>query len=173
MKKEFTPDYILENRGCYATNQVENLSFITKPIISIDDMLNSEMPLKDKYWWVIKKCDLTIRQKQDLAILCAEIVLIIYEEKYSDNKAPRLAIEAAKDYLAGTISIEELREKRANAANAADAAYAADAAAYAAYAAANAAYAAYSAAYANAAANAARKKYSGWLISTIEKARRT
>ena len=60
-----------------------------------------------------------------------EIVLEIYEKKYHDNKAPREAIQAAKDYLNNTgITLEELRIKR----NAAYAAYAA-AAAYAAYAA--------------------------------------
>ena len=164
MRKEFTPDYILENKGCYEQHQVEALSFIKKGIISIDDIIDSEILLKDKYWWVIKKCDLTIRQKQDLAISCAEIVLVIYEKNYPETKAPREAIEAVKSYLDGKTTIDELREKRtaATAAYAAAAAYDAssayDAAYYAAYAAAAAAAtydAAYAAAYASAASAAA------------------
>jgi hypothetical protein len=106
--------------------------------------------------------------EKDLAIGCAEIVLAIYEKKYPDNKAPREAIQAAKDYLAGTIGIDELNIKRRAAyaaayadayAAAADAAAAyaayADAYAAAAYAAAYAADAAYAAAYAADAAYAA------------------
>lgn len=116
MKREFTPQYIRDNKGCYEMSQVNGLSFINKESISIEDMVNSEMPTKDKYWWVIKKCDITTRQKQDLAIQCAEIVLVVYETKHPDNKAPREAIQAAKDYLSGVIGIDELRAKRAAAA---------------------------------------------------------
>jgi len=151
MKKEFNKQYIVDNKGCYKSEQVMNLSFIKKEIISINDIIESEISLKDKYWWVIRKCDLTLTQKQMIAIGVAEIVLEIYETKYPDNKVPREAIQAAKDYLAGSVTSEFLRSKRNTAAYAADAyaAYAADAyaaVAYAAYAA--VAYAAYAAAYA-------------------------
>jgi len=94
MKTTFNKQYIIDNKGCYELNQVEKLSFINNPTITIEEVVNSEMPTKDKYWWVIKKCDLTVRQKQELAISCAEIVLVIYENKYPDNKAPRNAIKA-------------------------------------------------------------------------------
>ena len=84
------------------------------------------------------------------AVLCAESVLHLFEEKYPNDDRPRNAIEAARNYI-GTNEYD--------AANAANAANAADAAAYAAaaYAAAAdaAAYAAVYAAYA--AANAGIK----------------
>ena len=141
MKKELTKAYISSERGCYSKEQVEALSFIKKKEEpTIIDVVESEIPLKDKFWFVINKCELTERQKQDIAIACAEIVLEIYESKYPNDKAPREAIQAAKDFLAGKITIDILRSKRnavvyaANAAAyAADAAYAANvAAAYAA-----------------------------------------
>ena len=62
------------------------------------------------------------------AIFAAELVLDIYEKRFPEDKRPRKAIEAAKQYL--KTKSEEDRKA---------AAYAANAAAYAAYAAANAA----------------------------------
>lgn len=141
MKKTFTPNYIKTNRGCYEPEQVAKLSFIKNEEITIAQILESEIPLKDKFWFVVRKCELSNEQKQHIAIGCAEIVLEIYERKYPNNKAPREAIQAAKDYLAGVIGTDELIRKRsADAAYAAADAYAADAAADAA-----AAYAAYAA----------------------------
>ncbi|MBL8965141.1 MAG: hypothetical protein JNK70_13885 [Phycisphaerae bacterium] len=89
-----------------------------------------------------------------LAIEFAEQVLPIFEQRYPDDLRPRQAIQAARDYLDGKISVEELR-----AAAYADAAYAA--AAYA-------AYAAYAAADAADAAAAARKKQAEIIRSILE-----
>jgi hypothetical protein len=92
------------------------------------------------------------------AIFCAEQVIDIYEKKYPDDKRPRKAIEAAKEYL------RTPNKKNNRAAAAADAAYAAadaataaadSAANYAADAAATAAATAYAADVVDAAATAA------------------
>jgi hypothetical protein len=57
---------------------------------------------------------------------CAEMVLPIYEKRYPDDKRPRLAIQAARDYANGLITMEELAASRAAARAAArDAAWAA------------------------------------------------
>lgn len=151
MKTKFTPHEIMSNRGCYQRSDVEKLSFISKPEIDINDILNSEISIKDKFWFVRNNCEFTTLQKQLWCIGLAEITLEIYERKYPNNKAPREAVQAAKDYLNNLISRDELLIKRKNAAYAA---YAAAAAYYAADAdAADAAYAA--AAYYDAAAYAA------------------
>ncbi|MES2320148.1 MAG: hypothetical protein V4631_21945, partial [Pseudomonadota bacterium] len=101
--------------------------------------------------------------KRLIACDFAESVLHIFEAKRPGDDRPRKAIEAARGFAAGTVSIEDMRKARAAAAAAAAAAYAyayaadADAAAAAAYAAADAdaaAAAAYAAAYAAAAADA-------------------
>ena len=86
MKHEFTKQEILSNRGCYERNEVENLSFINNEPISLIDIVKSEIPLKDKFWFVIRKCDLTNIEKVIIAVSVAEIVLPIYEEKNSDKK---------------------------------------------------------------------------------------
>lgn len=91
----------------------------------------------------------------------AESVLPIFEERFPDDKRPRQAIEAARAFTRGEISLETLvKAQRGAAANAASASYASYAAAAYAYAAntASASYAdaAYAAAYAaNTAANTA------------------
>jgi len=159
MQKIFTPDFIIGNRGCYDRSKVQSLSFFSKEEISITDILDSEISLKDKCWFLRNKCNLTVLQKQWMCIGLAEIVLEIHETKYPENKAPRNAIKAAKDYLNGVVDLDELiKNKNADAA-AADADAAADAADAAAYAAAAyaaaadaAGYAADAAAYAAAAA---------------------
>jgi hypothetical protein len=87
------------------------------------------------------------RVASQLAIEFAEQVLPIFEQRYPDDLRPRQAIQAARDYLDGKISVEELR-----------AAYAAAAAAAAA-----AAYDAY-----DAAAAAARKKQAEIIRSILE-----
>ena len=95
--------------------------------------------------WLIVRL-MTHEQQIKYAIFAAEQVIGIYEKHYPDDKRPRLAIEAAKEYL-------KYPDKKHRAA--ANAAYAAAGAAYAVYAAADAvADAVAGAAYA--AANAAR-----------------
>ena len=83
-------------------------------------------------WLFVRLLD--IKSNRILAIYCAELVLPIFEEKYPTDKRPREAVEAARLYAKGEITLEDLRTKR-HAAAYADAAYAADAAADAAYAA--------------------------------------
>ena len=85
--------------------------------------------------WLLARI-MTHKQQIKYAIYAAEKVLKIYEDKYPNDKRPRLAIEAARTYL-----------KRPTQENKA-AAYAAHAAAYAAADAAYAAYATHAAAYA-------------------------
>jgi len=164
MKKEFTKKYIIDNKGCYDINQVNSLSFINNTEITILDIINSEMPTKDKIWFLFKKSDLTLDQKKELSYLLAENVSHIYNERYPSDNRVKDCIKAIKDFNNNPITKEKLLEFRRAAADAADAAadtadaaYAADAAdaaadtADAAYAA-DAADAAYAAAYAAAAA---------------------
>ena len=151
MQQTFTHDYMEANCGCYLQDELMQCSFMSSEPVTLESILKSEISLKDKYWFVCKKLA-TKQQNQRIAIAVAEIVLPIYEKRYPDNRAPREAIEAAKEYIAGHISLETLREKRAAAYAAADAADDDDAA-VAAYAAADAAAAA-AAAYAAAASSA-------------------
>ena len=161
MKKEFNKEYALHNKGCYSKETASCLSFMQNENFSINDIMNSEIPLKDKFWFLIRKCELTKIEKQEIAISVAETVLPLYEAKYPENKAPREVVNAAKSYLKGLINLDTLLQKRPYA-YAADAAAAAYTAAYAAAGYADAAYAdaaaaaAYAAAaYADAAAAAA------------------
>ena len=175
MQQQFTKDFMIANSGCYDEQKLLSLSFMRNEDITLKSIVESEIPLRDKFWFVCKKLA-TKEENQQITINVAEIVLPIYEKHYPDNKAPREAIEAAKQYIAGHISLETLLSKRRAAAvyavyavNAVDAAYAAvyaaDAAAavYAAYAAAvyavNAVDTAVNAAYAVDAAYAAAAVY--------------
>ena len=152
--KTFTKEFMANNCGCYSLDELNACSFMNQDEITLQSIFESEIPLKDKYWFFCKKVA-TKDQNKKIAIDLAEMVLPIWEKRYPHDKRPHDAIQTAKQYLAGHISMNELITKRRSAA--ADAAYAA---AYAAtYAAANAAYyaadAAAAASYATAAADAA------------------
>ena len=140
MKKTFTKQYLIDNRGCYELSQVEALLCINNESITLNDLFN-ELPIKDFFWWLIRKCDLTESQKISFAVHCAEQVLPLFEAKFPNDFRVRECLEATKKFFSGEITKEELEVKR----KAADAA-AADADAAAADAAADAAYAGFSAA---------------------------
>lgn len=123
MKTEFSKDYMEVNRGCYSIEGLYDCSFMKNESISLDDILGSEIPLKHKFWFVFKKCDLTKKQIQYLCIELATITLPICESRYY-NDAPREVLLAAKEYLNGNINRDQLFSKR-------DAAFAAAAAAFA------------------------------------------
>lgn len=137
MQQLFTVKFMRENCGCYNSSdyidpyaKLRHCSFMADPeSITLEKIIRSEIPLKDKYWFVCKKLA-TKSENQQIAIMVAEIVLPIYERRYPDNRAPREAIEAAKQYISGHISLDKLISKRADAyAAAAAAAWAAAAAA--------------------------------------------
>mgnify|MGYP006921344668 FL=1 len=145
---EFTHEYMKENCGCYEIEKLLSCSFMKSESVSLQSIIESEIPIKDKFWFLCKKV-LTKDENKKVAIELAKSVLSIYENKYPEDYRPRKAIESAKSYLEGKITKEELIEFRKAAYAAAAAAYAA--AAYAdadaaAAAAADAAYAAYAAA---------------------------
>ena len=127
--------------------------------IKTDDLESILLQLAEHRWdWCRWLMVMVLNEKQNrlLAIYCAELVLPIFESKYPDDKRPRKAVEATKDFMEGKISAEDLSVARSGASAAAyyaAAAYAADAA-YAAYAAYDAAAYAADATYDAAAAAA-------------------
>lgn len=143
MKKTFTKDYIIQNKGCYDLEQVEKIKCINDKKITLKQLFN-DLPIKDFSWFLVRKCELTTLEKQFFALHCAKQVLPIYEAKNPNDKRVSECIEATERYLNGKISIDELMDKRSAAAYAANAAYAS----YASYAATAADAAAYAAAYA-------------------------
>jgi len=121
MKTLFTRDEILQNVGCYSKEDaVKILKDKTK--FTINEILSLDIPLKHKALFVIKICEFTDTEFRKFAIGCAWVVLPIFEAKHPENKAPRKAIQAAEQYLSGTINIDILKQKRAAAYAAASAA---------------------------------------------------
>ena len=112
MKKEFTKQEIIDNKGCYDLQQVEKLSFINKDNITLIDILNSEISIKDKRWFLFNKCQLSLNNKKELALEMAWCVLPIYESKYPNDTRVKECLQAIKDFNSGKITIEVLREKR-------------------------------------------------------------
>ena len=142
MKTQFTPVEIMSGRGCYSKERVNYLSFIQnkQPIISIQTILESEISIKDKQWFVFNNCKLYLKEKMSLSLKLVWAVLPIYEDKYPNDFRIRELLQAIEDFNQGRISKDILLEKK-QAAYAAAADYAAaDAAAAAAAAADNGTY---------------------------------
>jgi len=173
MKKTFTKDYILKEKGCYTTEEVLALSFIDNKKITLKNLFDG-LPIKDFSWFFVRKCELTLTQKRWFALHCAKQVLPIYEKKYPNDLRVRECVEATEKFLNGEITKDELLVFRKAAADTAvAAAYAAAAAAYtaaaAAYTAAADAYTAAADAAVAAAYAAAAYKQSIWnYIKTIK-----
>jgi hypothetical protein len=109
-----------------------------------------DIPAKDRLWAVLREEFLSEKTLQIAACDFAEHVLPVYENRYSDNNAPRHCIEVARRHIEGEATDEELREAEAAACHAATTAAAAYRAARAAAhsASADAIVAAYAAAFA-------------------------
>ncbi len=58
--------------------------------------------------WALRAVDGKDKEIRLFAADCAELVLPIYEKYYPDDSRPRLAIQAARDYANGLITLEEL-----------------------------------------------------------------
>lgn len=65
MKLTFTKTYLKKNKGCYTLKQVNNLSFINNKVITIEDILKSEINISDKLWvlWKIGDFNYNLRLK--------------------------------------------------------------------------------------------------------------
>jgi len=119
--RTFSHQFMKDNCGCYNHLRLMSCSFMKAEPVNLSDIIASEIPIQHKYWFVCRV--LAPRElNQSIAIRVAEITLPLYERKYPGNKAPREAIQAAKDFIAGRIAIDFLRKKRAAAAYAAAAA---------------------------------------------------
>lgn len=121
MKKTYSKEFMQNNCECYPVSKMESIFFNgNNDFITADDIINSSIPLKDKFWFFCKKTGVEKIKNQELAIKLSEIVLPIFESKFPSDKRPKEAIEAAKLYISGHISLNELLNK-INAAYAADA----------------------------------------------------
>jgi hypothetical protein len=69
--------------------------------------------------WALVAVEGKDKEMRLFAADCAELVLPIYEKRYPDDNRPRFAIQAARDYANGLITIEELAAARAAARDAA------------------------------------------------------
>ena len=57
MKNTFTKAYLRKNKGCYTLKQINELSFINNKVITLEDIINSEISFEDKLWWLNHNCD--------------------------------------------------------------------------------------------------------------------
>lgn len=93
---------------------------ITKKRISINDILNDEMPFSRKVWFICHCFKLTRQELQKLTIKLMFVMLPIYENKYPKDDRIRKRLFIASMYHNGKITYEETMESYADCAMAAD-----------------------------------------------------
>jgi hypothetical protein len=52
MQQEFTIEFMEANCGCHTPEQLHSLSFMKESPITLKKIIQSEISLKDKYWFV-------------------------------------------------------------------------------------------------------------------------
>lgn len=119
MKQIFSSDFIKSHSGCYDENKLRKTYEENKSIecfetpacdVTLEEVLNSNIPLKDKFWFVINNAA-TKEEYEPLAIALADATLPFYEAVYLDDKRVAEAIQGYKDHKAGKISAAELNSK--------------------------------------------------------------
>ena len=147
MKTEFTKEFMTSNRGCYSREKMLNVKCVEDDNITLENLFN-DLPINDFAWFFVRKCELTLIQKQRFALQCAKVVLPIFEKYNPNDKRVRECIDATGLFLDGKLTKDELIIKRRAAVAAVDAVDAAAAASAGSYTYADAAYADAAAAYA-------------------------
>ncbi len=65
MKTTFTKQFMIDNKGCYNLETLMSLPFMKEDNeIKLQSILDSDIRLKDKYWFVCRKV-FTKQQNQD------------------------------------------------------------------------------------------------------------
>jgi len=115
MKKTYSVEFIKANCGCYENHQFaiqednrykelkkafldNKKTFDNDAIITANDILNSLIPLKDKYWFFIKRV-FNNQQNKTIALAIAETVYPIYENNNPNNNVIKYYIQMSKLYV--------------------------------------------------------------------------
>lgn len=80
MITKFTPQDIMEKRGCYEPEKVKKLSFIKQKLITLQDILKSSIPFKDKVWFFFCQTEISYDERAELWNASATIRKVI--ERY-------------------------------------------------------------------------------------------
>jgi len=91
----------------YSRDRIESL-FAGRHELSAVDIIELEIPIDDRLWAAVRTDLIDESTIRLWSADCAERVLGLFEKVIPDDNRPRQAIEAARAYARGTISIEEM-----------------------------------------------------------------
>jgi len=111
MKQEFTKEFFRSKMKILTTLDIKNLSFIKNKPITLCDILDSEMLLKNKYYFVYDVIS-SKEDKRNIDSNVAEILLPLFKGKDSEKEKLKELIELTKGFLRGDIYIDVLTKKR-------------------------------------------------------------
>jgi hypothetical protein len=104
VQQKFTRAFMRKHRGCYKIKQLNQCSFMKAPgPVTLKAILTSEIPLKDKFWFVTRVL-LIFSEVQQVTVGVTEIVLPIFEKAHPEDRRIRWCLGALKRYLAYEIT---------------------------------------------------------------------
>ena len=109
--KRITVDLIMSLDPCeeYSRDRITKL-FSGRKSVALKTVLKTDkIQHNDKLWLLLRTQFIPENDLHELACQFAEHVLPIFETEYSDDKRPRLAIEAKRKWLQGEITTNELK----------------------------------------------------------------
>ena len=112
--KRITVDLIMSLDPCeeYSRDRITKL-FSGRKSVALKTVLKTDkIQHNDKLWLLLRTQFIPENDLHELACQFAEHVLPIFETEYSDDKRPRLAIEAKRKWLQGEITTNELKAAR-------------------------------------------------------------
>jgi len=160
------------SNGYHASkNVIDSMQYVDADVIAQVEVRGKHLEQNDKQCWeemrLLKTWTWTKEDSVSLAVYAAELVIDIFEARYPDDKRPRQAIDAAKNWLKNQT---EENARAAEAAGAASAMVFAAASAAAAWAAEVAAWAAGAAAGAAAWASGVAARAAAWAAGAAARA---
>ena len=82
----FSKEYIIENRDCNSYEQITSYSFMKKDKIHLFEILESEMSIQDKLYFLYQKCNLAIIVKERLTDMIFNFISQVHVDNYPDSE---------------------------------------------------------------------------------------
>jgi hypothetical protein len=83
-------------------------------IITLYDIMTSDIPLTDKQWFLYHECSIEKHESMAITLKVLYVVLPMLEKVFPDDKKPREALEAFELYIDGKIKMRDIVNKRFN-----------------------------------------------------------
>lgn len=102
-----TIEQVMALRPCYSESRTKEI-FAGRDALIFEDILNLDIPAKDRIWFFCRSGFLSDSQKREWAYQIAENILLLFKKEYPKNKIARQVIELTYKFIIGKVTQKEL-----------------------------------------------------------------